>query len=246
MHDLSLAGLQACGMVEALRLPVATCLAQTQVWSVGLEKAAVYQSECLDFLSPEEVNRTKRFLAEGPRLRYLLSHAALRIVLSECVGIAPKELRFEHTSKGKPFLASSGSCFASTHFNLSHSGDVAVIAVSRDRELGVDVEELNPRRAEQEIADRFFAEAEKRLLRALTGAEMVRKFYQFWTRKEAVLKATGLGIAAGLEQLDVSASAADLTGDGGGLRLESEGRGWRVFDLVPGAGYVGALAVCDL
>ena len=152
-------------------------------------------------------------------------HAALRRLLGRYLGEEPDAIGFVRGPGGKPELAKSWSRL---RFNLSHSGSLALVALAGDREVGVDVERLDPARASAVIVDAVFSPREASILRPLREPARTRAFFSCWTRKEACAKATGEGVAA-LERLDVL----------GRRRVE----GLRLCDLDVGDGYAAALAV---
>jgi len=129
------------------------------------------------------------------------------------------------------------------YFNVSHSEDLALIAFAYRREVGIDVEWVKPIREMQQIAERYFCPSERELLRRTRTDMQPTLFHQYWTRKEALVKATGDGLSLRLDQVDISAVVTD--------RLEpitlQDGRGvtrhLSLIDLPTEAGYVGALAV---
>jgi 4'-phosphopantetheinyl transferase len=123
--------------------------------------------------------------------------AYVRRLLAAYVGVESSSLSFVAGTHGKPALASGAMCF-----NVSHSGNVALVAVAR-KEVGVDVERVEPERAFGPIADQLFARTEAALLRGLPATERIRVFYSLWTRKEAYVKATGHGLSHPLRSLPV-------------------------------------------
>jgi 4'-phosphopantetheinyl transferase len=154
--------------------------------------------------------------------------------------LAPEAVRFRYGPRGKPMLDAEDGLL---RFNLSHSGDLALVAVSLGRDIGVDVERVRPDRDLERIATRFFSAAEVAALLALPRAERAGAFYRCWTRKEAYIKALGDGLAIPLDSFDVAfapgATAALLAS-----RLDSaEARRWSMAALEPGPGYAGAMVV---
>ena len=117
----------------------------------------------------------------------------LRQVLAAYLGEAPEEIDLTAGEHGKPRLAREPERLA---FNLSHSGRLALVAVARDREVGVDVERLKPERDLLALAERALAPEQAAAVREAAGAERVRLFYGLWTRHEARLKCLGVGLAA--------------------------------------------------
>jgi 4'-phosphopantetheinyl transferase len=166
----------------------------------------------------------------------------LRIILGHYVEAPPEGLRFCYNPYGKPALDPTQDR-GSLRFNLSHSGGRALYAVARGREVGVDVETIRTEFAGLAIAERFFAPAEVAVLRDLAPEHRTRAFFSCWTRKEAFIKARGKGLSIPLDTFEVSlapgAPAALLaTHDD-----RDEAARWTLFDLDPGPGFAGALAV---
>ena len=141
-------------------------------------------------LSEEEIQRSGRFRFEDDRRRYVAAHVALREHMAGFLGCAPADLVFRKGLHGKPGLVS-----ADLHFNLSHSGDLALIGLSRREEIGVDLEVLREVDDAQALAEVVFGMHERQTLGALAGAARDRAFLQGWTRKEACLKALGTGLS---------------------------------------------------
>jgi len=162
--------------------------ATVDVWRADLASAGGEDARAL--LSPEERERAARFARPGDGERWTAARAVLRALLGACAGVDPCELRFAVGPHGKPALVDAPPL----RFNLSHSADVALYALSPDREVGVDVE--LPRRAVDHvaIARRILGEAEAERLRALDEPRREREFLRAWVRWEAALKCTGTGI----------------------------------------------------
>ena len=172
-------------------------------------------------LDEDERARAGRFAFEGDRLRFVAAHAILREVLARYLPAA--ELRFTYGPHGKPALARGEGL----EFNMSHSGDLALYAVTRGRAVGVDVERVRPEVARELTAARFFTPAEVEGILSLPDAAQTRAFFTVWTRKEACLKATGRGLSVPLDAFAVWPAA---------------GPPWQVLDLDVGPGYAAALA----
>lgn len=183
---------------------------ETHVWRVSLggHSADYERPDLHGFLSPEERERVRRFYSPKHGMRYAIAHAALRRVLGEYLARNPLELQFENGEHGKPELIDpSTRSRHALHFNLSHSGDLALIAVSHEGAVGVDVEQWRERIQPLEIAERFFSAHEQQSLFALprdNPEHIQRGFFSTWSRKEAYLKATGHGISRGLHHFDVT------------------------------------------
>jgi phosphopantetheine--protein transferase-like protein len=157
----------------------------------------------LFWFDEDENNALKRIGDEHHRNMYLLSHGLLRWVLSQYTQHPPQNLIFTRNQRGKPDLQTEQNCCSIT-FNLSHSGDWAALAVSSESAVGVDIEHeiLSPAKfkAIPRIIKRYFHPNEQIFFNELDEAGQVRHFYPLWTMKEAFLKATGSGIANGLNR----------------------------------------------
>jgi 4'-phosphopantetheinyl transferase len=201
--------------------PAAPALLPSEVhlWHAPLSNDSLV-AECTTVLSAMERDRAARFAFERDRREYTISHGATRMVLARYCGIAPSELAFERGGHGKPRLVQR---FTDFRFNLSHTEGLALIAVTRGRDVGVDVERVDESIAFEEIAEHYFDPRELWKVRVAPAAEKAVRFFEVWTQKEARLKASGRGLA-GLDE--PSADADDL-----------EVRGIR-----PAEGYAGAVA----
>lgn len=190
-------------------------------------------------LSPDEHARARQLQTEVLRHRFIAARGMLRNVLATLLDCPIGEIKFAFSPRGKPSLAAHPEL----HFNLAHSGDLALIAVSRLGPLGVDVEHLRDFKDAEAIANRFFSTGESAGLHALPAELRTAAFFHLWTRKEAWLKATGEGIGNSLREVEVSfrpdepARIVGLFGNADAARL------WTLHALEPAEGYVGALAV---
>jgi 4'-phosphopantetheinyl transferase len=166
-------------------------------WSVPLSTTA-NPGDCA-LLGTGERERAKRFVFAEHAARFVTARAALRRILGLATGIRPEEVAIVEGAEGRPELRGLAPPL---HFNLSHSGDVAVIALCREAQVGVDVEHLRP--IEKDLVERFFSPAEQAALAALSGEDWLRGFYRCWTRKEAFVKGLGQGLLLPLDEFDVS------------------------------------------
>ena len=144
-------------------------------------------------LSPEERERQRRFFFARHRHAYLVSHALLRVTLSRYAPLEPAAWTFARNQYGRPEIAAGGP--RHLRFNLSHTEGLAALAVTRERDVGVDVEDTWRQGQTVEIAERYFARREVAALRALPASEQRDRFFDYWTLKEAYLKARGLGLS---------------------------------------------------
>ena len=173
------------------------------VWRVRLDDAEAART-LRPLLSNDERARADRFYTEELRVRFTVAHGWKRRILARYVDARPASLAFACAEHGKPSLVDAD--VHGVHFNLSHSADLALVAVRRGGPVGVDVEYWRREVEHLEIADRFFSPKECRALLALAGdpRAVTAGFFAAWSRKEAYLKATGDGISRGLQHFDVT------------------------------------------
>jgi 4'-phosphopantetheinyl transferase len=194
-------------------------------------------------LPPDEFARAARLRGEELRRRFLVAHGVLRLVVARHAGLDPAALRFDSSGEagGKPRLAAPPPARA-TDFNLSHSGELALVAVASGTEVGVDVEQVLPLADLWSLARRVLGAAESEALRGQPPARQLEEWYLAWTRKEAVLKAAGRGLE--VDPRDVQMLAPDYAPVSACARFARATRGaaWRVTPLAPAPGYAAAVA----
>jgi 4'-phosphopantetheinyl transferase len=177
-------------------LPANVVLAvATPADSVGPERSAAL----LAVLSDDERVRLRRFRFERDRRTYLVAHALVRNTLSRYADVPPEAWQFRAGSHGRPEISAPAT---QLRFSLSHTAGLAACAVILERDIGVDVENRS-RPAAAEVAERFFSERERRDLRRASIDHRDGKFLEYWTLKEAYVKARGLGLSLPLEQFSV-------------------------------------------
>ena len=174
---------------------------EIHVWHASPFGASVDESSFRKLLSKDELTRMERFRFDDDQRNFLFCRSMLRILLASYVGTSPAELLFAYSAHGKPSLATSTG---SVEFNLSHSNGNVLIAITRDRKIGVDIECLSRDVDVLDISQRFFSPAEHFSLQALPPIERQRAFFSCWTRKEAFVKALGEGLSCPLDSFDVS------------------------------------------
>lgn len=162
---------------------------KVHVWVANLVPQSGDAARWLAGTTDAERERASRFYRRDDGERYLFAHGALRLVLADYLTCDPRALRFGAQENGKPFVKD-----ADIEFNLSHSGDLALIAVARGRQVGVDVEQLRPMPDLESVAARICRPSELAAITGLAQAHRERAFFALWTRKEALAKATGEGI----------------------------------------------------
>jgi 4'-phosphopantetheinyl transferase len=206
---------------------------EVHVWAISLDRSEKDVGVLGGLLTADELLLAAKIVSEEGRSRQVVSRAGLRVLLGRYLDASPAELAFSAGARGKPHLEPASPL----RFNLSHSGGLALIAVAHGIEVGVDVEEVKPRRDLAGLARRIFAAAERETIESAPDRE--RAFYRHWVAKEAFVKATGRGVAS-LRSLEVLLEAP------GGARIvhvagdvEEAGR-WTLEPLDAGPGYTAA------
>ena len=204
------------------------------IWTVPIQGDWQIIEDLRKLLAPDEREREIRFHTEKHQHSFVAGRGFLRAILSCYVRTRPENLAFHYGTKGKPYLQDSPGL----HFNLAHSGDRAIYAVGTE-ELGVDIELIKPVRDWQKISRRFFSPREADELAALDPDKQIAGFYACWTRKEAYIKATGEGLAAGLNKFYAGADPSDS--EGAIYIDEDQPPQWYFEDLRVGDEYAGAV-----
>ena len=151
-------------------------------------------SQLQSYLSEDEKLRMAGFRKPESQHRFLTARGALRLILAGLqMASLPADMQFSVNDHGKPFLTANPE---NLHFNLSHSGDMILIAMTRGRECGVDIERMDSARNFNELADFYFHPSERDVISAAKGdADIMHRFYTLWSLKEAFIKAEGKGMA---------------------------------------------------
>lgn len=173
------------------------------VWRIHLKADAVDPAQFKNVLNAEERERATRFRFATDYNRYVVGRGALRILLGSYASTQPTALQFTYSKHGKPALASPYD-ETQLQFNVSHSGAVILIALAHRHAVGVDVEAIERRVAEERIAERFFSPDEVAQLRSLPETAQHAAFFECWTRKEAFIKAHGEGLSLPLDSFSVA------------------------------------------
>lgn len=221
-------GARVCGTIAATEI---------HLWGWSLNPSREELTPHLEILDDTELRRMRAFHFAEDRARYTLTHANLRRILGAYLHRSPEHIHFAVNRFGKPQLNGEDAS-SSLRFSLSHSQTIAVLAVTLDQEIGVDVEDVRP--IETEVAAAHFSAAELSDLSGLYGDAWLGGFYRCWTRKEAILKAEGVGLQRALDGFDVSLlpdAPAELLGT-----RESFLHPWKLYDVSPAPGTIGALA----
>jgi 4'-phosphopantetheinyl transferase len=210
------------------------------IWTISQRPRT--SSDYAPLLSKDELNRASGM--RSPQLfdRFIADHGALRLLLSAYLDTDPRKLPIVANNYGKPALDIP---HCRLRFNMSHSGELTMIALCLDSEIGVDVEAMRPIAEWEEIAASHFSHHESESLRGEEPKAQISAFFRCWTRKEALIKAIGMGLSIPLDSFTVSTSLTEpamllhCAWDPGAVRH------WTLVHLEPGPGHVGALAVED-
>jgi 4'-phosphopantetheinyl transferase len=213
-------------------------VANVDVWIASLNQSRPVLSACLAVLSPSEIHSAGRFATVELKEHFVVSRAARRHILARYTGQGPALLEFETTLHGKPFLP-----HFEWHFNVSHSGSLFACAVTRPMPVGIDIERIQEITHLFEIASDHFALGESARLRKMQPDCQTQGFFECWTRKEAFVKATGLGLSQDLRGFEVAFGPGMVPQI---LSLYDSSRSaeqWSLRAFDPGPDYCGALAI---
>lgn len=218
---------------------VCIAAASTHVWLLPCNRSRDTLGELYRFLNVEERARTNRYHFERDRERFVAARGAVRLVLAGYLRCDPADVSFDFAEHGKPLLAARHA--TSIQFNTSTSHDWSMLAVTLEREVGIDIERIDRDRADPGIVEHYFAPAEVQALGGLDDDAWLCGFFNCWTRKEAFVKVTGEGLTRPLHSFEVSlvpGQPASL------IRVQGcdESR-WQMTDLAEVHGYASALAV---
>jgi 4'-phosphopantetheinyl transferase len=206
------------------------------VWAVRLDQEGVDLARAQDFISADEAERAERFMFDRDRRRYLVAHMALHGILKRYLPSAPATLRFEIGTNGKPRLPNALAA-SGVRFNLSHSNEMALLAVTHGREIGVDIEYVKEQFEFQEIAEKFFTAREVAAMRSVVPQLQRQAFFKCWTSKEAFLKAKGTGLSGKLDEVEISLAADQR------VQINAAVPGWSLTELAAMDGYETALVI---
>ncbi len=215
---------------------------EIHVWATTLTPTPDVLERFAKTLSADETERAYKFKFEKHQNRFKAGRGALRQIFAPYLRANPVDLRFDYSTNGKPVLTGD---LASTglHFNLAHSEDVALVAVTHIGNVGVDVERVRPVDNVDHLVARFFSARENEVFQKVPDAEKPAAFFNLWTRKEALLKATGEGITRALSLVEVSflpGESARLLAIAGDTAKAAE---WSLRDFSPAKGFAGAVAI---
>jgi 4'-phosphopantetheinyl transferase len=215
---------------------------EVHIWRACLKPDQATAQASFETLTLAERQRADKFYFARDRERFIVGRGVLRRILSRYLNVLPKQIRFSYNQFGKPAL-SAETDDSQLRFNVSHSHELALYALARRREIGVDIEYARDDFASLEIAERFFSPKEIAMLRALPASDLTTAFFNCWTRKEAFIKALGEGLSHPLDRFSVSLKPGEPASLLSVDDIPQESTRWSLVELFPGVGYAAALAL---
>ncbi len=215
---------------------------EVHIWQVMLDVPTSLVRTIGQVLTTDEHKQAKRFRSPQDAVRFIMSRGTLRTIIGCYLEHDPAMLQFHYGPYGKPALAREADNVL--RFNVTHSRDRALFAITRGREVGIDLEYIHDDMAYEQIAEHQFTRNEVHTLNAIPSSRMRREtFFRIWTRKEAFLKARGLGLSLNPQTFDVPVTPATLTPLLGTKAGCSEMSRWLLYDLPSTGDSVASLVV---
>ncbi len=210
------------------------------VWAWNLDRTPLDSD--WQVLSESETVRARRFVHPQNRDRFVCAHSAMRALLSRYCGIHAAEIAFSTNAYGKPKIQYQTDA-EPIHFNLTHSAVLAALAVSREYQLGIDIEHVRP--IDSDVAEHHFSPHELLTLGRLPEPQWLAGFYRCWTSKEALLKGEGLGLNLPLDGFDVEVNPQLPPALIAVAPQTNIQRAWTLVELKPATNFIGTLAIHD-
>jgi 4'-phosphopantetheinyl transferase len=193
-------------------------------------------------LTPEETTRRDRFVFDRDRHQFLVTRGVLRTLVSNYLGIPPADCAFVANGYGRPSLTNLPPGIA-LNFNLSHTAGLIAYALTLDRDIGIDVEDVGRGRVEDGLAGRFFSPAEAAALEALPGDQRHARFFDYWTLKEAYIKARGMGLSLPLDGFSLHLDPPNAPRISFAASIDDDPSSWQFVQSHPSGRHRLALAV---
>lgn len=215
---------------------------EVHVWRASLDLPASELQHLHQTLAPDELHRARRFRFHKDRDRFVAARSLLRAILSRYLNADPARLRFSYGPNGKPYLADTTDGDGLS-FNLSRRDGLALYAITRGREVGIDLERICDDLEPEQIAEQFFSPREVAALRMVPAHKRRETFFAYWACKEAYTKARGTGLSLSLDQFDVLPATKEPEVLLSCEKDPKEALRWVLRSLSAGSGYSAALAV---
>jgi 4'-phosphopantetheinyl transferase len=210
------------------------------VWRINLEPLDFLIQYLEPVLSHDELERSILYLSQSDRKQFIIARGILRFLLSTYIKINPARIKFCYGKEGKPRLIKP---LSNATFNISHSNGRALIAISQDREVGIDIEYTRTNIDFDGIARRFWSHEDQQILYSYTNLKRKEVFYQGWVRKEAYLKARGIGILCGMNQLAALLSPSEFKNYVGFIHEPATAKVWTLRDLHTNPDFAASLVI---
>ena len=221
-------------VASPMRLPRPLAADTTHVWCASLDEPPIAHQRLFEIARDAE-----RVARERDRLRSVAARGLLRMLLASYLDIRPDDVQLRLGAHGKPHLSNPQGL----QFNVSHAHDLALYAVTRSGEVGVDLEHVRPIASNLRIAKRFFTPGEFEAIVALPEQERDQAFFRCWTRKEAYVKARGGGLSIPLNEFQVEVEPASTATLLRSTSAPEEVARWQLYDLQPAPDFIGAVCV---
>jgi 4'-phosphopantetheinyl transferase len=216
---------------------------EVHVWTASRDAPDDVVGAMRGLLEGDELRRADRFVSAVDRRQFAVGRGLLRTILGRYLDRDPASIRFVTNPHGKPELDPASGVDPTLRFNLAHSGSLVLYALTRGRDLGVDVEKVRPDFGGEALAGRFFAPGEVAALKALPESDRTLAFFHGWTRKEAYIKAKGKGLALPLDEFEVTIGPARPAALLSTSPDPAEASRWSLVELPAEPGYVAAACV---
>lgn len=189
-------------------------------------------ADYMSLLPAGELEKLKRYRFDKHRKQYLVGRALIRTILSRCTELAPSKIDFVREDNGRPYLAESGKN-SPPQFNLSYTDGLVAVAVTQESRVGIDVENTSREIDCLEIAERYFSPAEYKELEQLPEPLLKQRFFEFWTLKEAYVKAHGRGLNIPLDEISFHLHKKNKDYTTSTSIVTDDGRQWQFRTLKP-------------
>jgi len=209
---------------------------QIHIWTVDVSNHL--NPDFAAYLDNQESERAERFKFSKDRNCFIGSHVALRILLGKYCDCAPRAIAYEYTAYNKPTLIDNNPI----QFNLSHSHNQAIIAITKNHPIGIDIEYMQEKKILTELAKRFFSSQEYEEYKSLATSQKTLGFYNCWTRKEAFVKALGIGITCPLKSFSVNLTPEIDAKILSVQNNQDDVNQWKLFGFIPENNYCAAIA----
>lgn len=215
---------------------------EIHLWKIALDDPALKPEDLYnDILSEDEKERAGRFRFAEYGNRFVAARAYLRKILGVYCNAKPSDIVFKYNEHGKPGIP-EGSNPGEIQFNLSHSGDLALCALTKKSAVGIDIEFLRQVTRPEKILERFFSDRERAYYHSQPESMKIRAFLKLWTIREALSKALGTGFSSQLKEIDLSPALESSFPARASITQTNESGIWSILQIAPCDGYIGGLA----